>query len=137
LVIRRQQLRRDLAGARIERDPEQVSLARIIGGGDVVEPAGRRVDGLDAQDVDAGRAERTLVRTAAVDPVGAPPAVALAYPRERLAWLDPVKIVAHVNPGLILFVEQLVDLAGARLDAHHVVVVLLSVQPLHDELSRR
>src|SRR5690348_4938579 len=64
------------------------------------------------------------------------PAVALAYPGELLATLQPGDAIHYLNPGRVPLGEHGPDGAGAGVAQYHLVRVLHPVEPLQEDLIR-
>src|SRR5260221_12725113 len=65
-----------------------------------------------------------------------PPAITFAEPDERLALVDPVKLVPlDVNPGPVSFNHHGADAATAGASQEDVILILLPVQLLHKDLT--
>src|SRR5689334_20665986 len=61
------------------------------------------------------------------------PAIALTYPCERLAAIQPVEIIVDIDPRAIVLDENRLDCASARIAQHDDVRILPSIELLQDD----
>src|SRR5215216_1629833 len=94
-ILWREPLRRAFA---IQAYAEEIALRRLIGGGDVIKPAGSLVNTKHFGDVVGPAGDQPERPAVARHRVHVIPAVPLTDPEEALSTVEPGHLVTHVDP---------------------------------------
>src|SRR5258708_10540990 len=112
-------------------------MSRVVRRSDVIKPAGVLVDTFDTDDIVRTVGDQTRQSTGARCGIDMTPAVAFVQPKKTLAVFEPMHLVnIHINPRVILFLEDGADLAGTLISNHYVQKILTPIELKQDDLIR-